>query len=245
LVLSAIGCNYDFPGKPNRDDRPVPDDQMLQFGWLYSRNCAGCHGADGKLGPAPPLNDATFLAIVPEEKLLRVIREGRHGTPMPGFAQSSGGSLTSAQVSALAEGIKLHWKSAKQPVDAAPAYLLTKADDASISSGSRAAGAEIFARACAQCHGELTAKGEQPGAGVGTIVDPDFLALISDQALRRIIITGRPDLGMPAYSAKDGRPADFQPLTSSEIDDLVALLAARRAGEDGDTTSDSPKLHEP
>ena len=29
--------------------------------------------------------------------------------------------------------------------------------------------------------------------------EPDFLALVSDQALRRIIITGRPDLGMPNY----------------------------------------------
>ena len=59
---------------------------------------------------------------------------------------------------------------------------------------------------------------------------PAFLALISDQASRRIIITGRPDLGMPNYAETDGRPEDFQPLTSAEIDDLVALLG-RLAGD--------------
>jgi hypothetical protein len=63
----------------------------------------------------------------------------------------------------------------------------------------------------------------------GPINVPAFLALISDQAIRRIIITGRPDLHMPSYAESDGRPADFQPLTSAEIDDLVALIADWRA----------------
>jgi hypothetical protein len=34
---------------------------------------------------------------------------------------------------------------------------------------------------------------------------------------------------MPSYAENDGRPKDFQPLTSAEIDDLVALLADWRA----------------
>ena len=62
----------------------------------------------------------------------------------------------------------------------------------------------------------------------GAINDRAFLALISDQALRRIIITGRHDLGMPNYAQTDGRPDDFKPLTSEEIDELVALLASWR-----------------
>jgi mono/diheme cytochrome c family protein len=238
-IVLAVGCNYDFPGKPKPADRPLPDDQVLDFDVLYRRNCAGCHGADGLLGPAPPLNNPTFLAIVPEEELLRVIRDGRHGTPMPGFGQTAGGSLTAAQVSVLAEGIKSRWKPAADS-DAIPPYLLARADDSQAAKDDHSPGAKIFARACAECHGALTGTGEQSDGSAGVVVVPDFLTLISNQALRRIIITGRPDLGMPTYSEKDGRPDDFQPLSSAEIDDLVALLAGRRAQDRPDTTSEHP-----
>ena len=64
----------------------------------------------------------------------------------------------------------------------------------------------------------------------GALNDRAFLALISNQALRRIVITGRPDLGMPIYSDSDWRSPKFQPLTSEQIHDLVALLASWRAG---------------
>ncbi len=50
------------------------------------------------------------------------------------------------------------------------------------------------------------------------------MALLSDQVLRRLIITGRSDLKMPDYAQKDCRTDDFHPLTSDEINDLVAYL---------------------
>jgi hypothetical protein len=88
----------------------------------------------------------------------------------------------------------------------------------------------VFARACAGCHGPQGQGGKNGGRQVGAINNPAFLALISDQELRRLAITGRPDLGMPAYDGKEGRPPDFRPLTSAEINDLVALLASWRLG---------------
>src|SRR5262249_37305739 len=96
--------------------------------------------------------------------------------------------------------------------------------------GDRDEGARVFARACADCHGKEGEGVERDGRLRRKINDPAFLALISDQALRRIIITGRPDLGMPAYDGTAGRPGDFRPLTSAQIDDLVALLASWRQG---------------
>src|SRR5262249_14628101 len=106
LSLLVAGC--DLPGKPREADRPIPADQVKDFDTLYSMRCAGCHGADGKLGPAPPLNNPIFIAIVPDAELLRVISEGRAVTaaqrsPMPAFGPPRGGPLTGAQLEAAAE----------------------------------------------------------------------------------------------------------------------------------------------
>ena len=60
-ILLALTAGCDFPGRPRPADRPVPADQVLDFAALYRENCAGCHGADGKHGPAPPLNDPLFF----------------------------------------------------------------------------------------------------------------------------------------------------------------------------------------
>jgi mono/diheme cytochrome c family protein len=224
LVVLAAGC--DPPGKPTDADRPVPADQVKDFDTLYSERCAGCHGADGKLGPAPPLNDPLFLAIVKDTELMDVISKGRAVTagqrsPMPAFARAGGGPLTDAQVKVLAEGIKKHWG---PPASGSPPPYLSPTGG----KGSATEGVHVFARACASCHGKEGEGVQRDGKLRRTINEPVFLALISDRALRRIIITGRPDLGMPAYDGKDERPADFRPLTSAQIDDLVALLASWR-----------------
>jgi mono/diheme cytochrome c family protein len=228
-LLLAILAGCEPPGKPNPANRPVTPNQISNFTELYATNCAGCHGADGELGPAPPLNDPLFLSIIPPSELTAIIRDGRPGTPMPAFAQLNGGALTEAQVRILADGIASNWKSPVELNITPPAYLLAKSDDAEPTPGDPQRGAEVFARACAGCHGTNGAGADQDNSMGGAINVPAFLALISDQALRRIIITGRPDLGMPTFAEPTGRPDDFQPLTPAEIDDLVALMAAWRA----------------
>src|SRR5262249_8585 len=153
--------------------------QVKNFDVLYATRCAGCHGADGKLGPAPPLNDPLFLAIVPDTELLSVISYGRAVTStqksaMPAFrlgknvplteAQATVRAelkeerhanrkqqsvLTVAQVKVLAEGIKQRWKAAAPPGDLVPPYLAPTTEG----SGNKDEGARVFARACAGCHG--------------------------------------------------------------------------------------------
>jgi len=213
-ALLAAGC--ELPGKPKR---PEPG---VHFDTLYATHCAGCHGTDGRLGPAPPLNDPNFLALVSDEDRSMVISDGRSVTPgqkspMPAFARDKGGPLTDAEIDVLANGIKTRW--------GPPASLPTDFSEVG-TSANKDRGERVFARACAGCHGSNGRGGKH-----GTINDSAFLALISDQALRRYVITGRPDLGMPAYDGKGGRPADFQPLTATEIDDLVALMADWRRGK--------------
>jgi mono/diheme cytochrome c family protein len=226
LLVVVVGCEP--PGKPNPANRPKLPDQITDFHELFAANCAGCHGASGELGPAPPLSDPLFVAIISDGDLEAIIRDGREGTPMPPFARSNGGPLTDEQVKIIAAGIKSTWKPEEPPSPAPPPYALTQSAAAS-TTGNRERGAAIFARACAACHGEQGQGVEMEGRIVSTINTPAFLALISDQALRRIIITGRHDLGMPNFAQHDGRPKDFEPLTSAEIDDLVALLADWRA----------------
>ncbi len=226
-------CGCDFAGRPDPADRPVRSDEVVDFDRLFRQNCAGCHGADGTMGPAPPLNDPIFLAIVPDEELLRAIREGRAGAPMAAFAQERGGPLTKAQANALATGLKARWKS-KLDKQLATLPYLAEHDAARRSTEDPTMGATAFARACAGCHGE---HGE--GNDAGPLNDPVFLGLVSDQALRRLIITGRADLGMPNFAEKDGRGDDYQPLSSLEVDELVAFLINWRRGSPSSTPKET------
>jgi len=249
LSISLMGAGCDFPGRPDPADRPVRADRVLDFAQLFGQNCAGCHGADGRLGPAPPLNDQLFRQIMPEEELESVIANGRNKTLMPAFAKENGGSLTRAQIQVLVyeikgrpyrvienpesgtvevvsdpQGISPKWGTPGEPPADVPSYRKPSTGGTENRTAKEAAGMSVFARACAVCHGEQ-GRGD---AMAHAINDPVFLALSSDQVLRRYVITGRSDLGMPSYA--DPRPGDpeFQPLTEDEVASLVALLASWR-----------------
>lgn len=204
------GCQA--PGQPDPANRFVAPDKVTDFAKLYAYHCAGCHGKEGLLGPAPPLNDPVFLSIVPADELVRVIRAGRPGTPMPAFSRDKGGTLTEEQVAALAEGIRRQWGSKRSTTDASPPPYVARGQ------GDTTRGETVFASACASCHGD---DGRAEGLNIRA---PAFLALMSDQVLRRYVITGRPDLGMPSYADGEGRHADFRPLSDTDVDDLTALL---------------------
>jgi cytochrome c oxidase cbb3-type subunit 3 len=226
LAFWATGCDY--PGQPRIDDRYIPPQMERTFAVLFQRNCVGCHGKRGEFGPAPPLNDKLFRALIPDTELHRVIAEGRPGTLMPAFAATNGGQLTAEQVEILANGIKTLGVPVEAVPSGAPPYLVARFQPEG-ETANQEEGLKVFARACASCHGD-DGKG---GKSVGAINDPNFLALLSDQALRRLVITGRPDLGMPDYSDPMGRPEGFTPLSSQEVTHLAALLAHWR--KDGST----------
>lgn len=216
LLLGAAalaGCDA-LPGKPRPGTHDVLPSQVVAFDALYARHCAGCHGAEGRLGAARPLNDRLYLALVPRERLRQVIARGVPGTSQPAFAESAGGELTDAQIDALVQGLVWTWggrpESAREP--GLPPYEAAP--------GEAARGQAVFAAACASCHGP-DGRGGPKG---GSVVDPSYLALVSDQGLRTTVITGRLDLGMPDWR---GYVAG-QPLTPQQVSDVTAWLAAQR-----------------
>lgn len=214
-LLAAVallpGCDA-LPGRPDEADRYRRPSEVLDFDTLYAAHCSGCHGAEGRLGPARPLADPVYLALLGPDRLRDVVSKGVSGTRMPAFARSEGGSLVDAQVAAIAEGIFARWADpAALAGMALPPYRAGRPD------ASR--GADAYARFCAACHGSDGRGGLQGGS----VVDADFLALVSDQMLRNSVIAGRPDLGMP-----DWREAGDRPMTNREISDVVAWMAAQR-----------------
>ena len=52
----------------------------MDFNFLYARNCAGCHGPNGKGGAAIGLGDPVYLAIADDATIRRVTADGVPGT---------------------------------------------------------------------------------------------------------------------------------------------------------------------
>jgi len=211
-LLALTAC--DLPGKPTPADIVQRPTDVLDPGVLYKQNCAGCHGADGKLGPAPPIGDPVYLALVDDDTLRNTISKGRPGTAMSAFAQSEGGMLTSKQVDAIVQGMRQRWgQSNVLQSGTAPPY-------AAKAPGNSQHGAAAFTTFCASCHG-AAGKGT---AKVGSIVNPYYLSLITNQGLRTIVIVGRPDFNAPDWRSN----VPGHPMTDQEITDVVAWLAAQR-----------------
>jgi cytochrome c oxidase cbb3-type subunit III len=101
-----------------------------------------------------------------------------------------------------------------------PPYSLQDAIAKGSGPGDPQRGATVYKTYCAQCHGE----GGSGAQKAGSIVDPNFLALVSDQSIRTTVITGRPDLKKPDWRSN----LDGQAMTPQEISDVVAWLSSLR-----------------
>ncbi|MEI9979806.1 MAG: cytochrome c [Edaphobacter sp.] len=224
-VLVLAGCSR-IPGRPGPGPEVVRPDEVLSFSALYKANCAACHGANGRDGAAISLANPVYLAIAGEGTLRTITAKGVPGKLMPAFAKSAGGMLTDQQINVLVHGMMQEWGKADMfSASGLPAYSVMSAGDAG-------RGQEAFGVFCARCHGangEGSAGDAKSGTGkVGSIVDGSYLALISDQGLRSIVIAGRPDEGMP-----DWRSDGSQPMTEQQITDIVAWLASKRVVDPG------------
>jgi len=224
LLLSAAclvgtGCNH-FPGKPGPEpDVPRPE-HVLDFKTLYATNCAACHGVAGVGGPAISLANPVYLGLVNENDLTMVITKGVPGKLMPAFGTSGGGLLTDEQVQVLVHGLESSWGKPGTLAGANPPSYHAPAG------ASTADGAKVFSTSCARCHGENGQGVATTAAGAmkGSIVDPTYLGLVSDQYLRSVVIAGLPDQGMPDW--RDDTPGHA--LSNDEVTGVVAWLGSHR-----------------
>jgi cytochrome c oxidase cbb3-type subunit 3/ubiquinol-cytochrome c reductase cytochrome c subunit len=216
MMLAACSTSN---GEPQTNSESVAPSQVLDFDTLYAQNCAGCHGAQGRGGASISLTNPVYLAVIDETKMRTIVANGVRGTSMPAFAQLAGGMLTEQQIEVITSGIFSRW-GRKQVLDGAnpPSYAAKAA-------GNVDHGQLVFGTYCASCHGS-----EGGGTPKGSAITNDsFLALVSDQALRTIVITGRPELGAPDWRGN----VPGHPMTDQEITDVVAWLASRRAQNPG------------
>jgi mono/diheme cytochrome c family protein len=203
-AILLLGCGH-------RVEQFVFPDQVTDFTALYRSNCAGCHGRDGRLGAARPLNDPVFLAVIGKDKLIDTIANGVPKTAMPAFAKNAGGGLTDQQITILANQMDAQWS---RPPDFGAVALPSYSADL----GDPKAGEAVFRNNCASCHGEEGVRGTK----AGSVIDAAFLALVSDQSLRTTVIAGRSDRGMPDWRQHT------KTMTPQDVSDVVAWLSGHR-----------------
>ncbi len=225
LMFELVGCAH-LSGKPAPGPEVLRPDSVLDPVVLYGQNCAGCHGAEGRKGPAMALSDPVYLAIVDDDTLRSTVSKGRPGTAMSAFAQKEGGMLTDEQVNAIIHGIRARWgKPDALAGVSAPPYNVKE-------SGNPQQGEAVYATFCASCH----STGVKGGPKAGSVTNGAYLSLVSDQGLRTIVIAGRPDFGAPDW--RENIPG--HPMTDQQISDVVAWLAGQRPKQPAQATPANP-----
>jgi cytochrome c oxidase cbb3-type subunit III len=225
LAALLVGCGHAPGYPPNPIARPA---DVTDFAALYSENCAACHGANGQNGPAMDLANPEYQALVDDSTLRKWISGGMPGTEMPASAQSAGGMLTDAQVNALIAGMRKRWSQSNVFAGATPPpYAQAQTGDAH-------SGEQSYQSRCAACHAPSPQQ----------ITSRDYLAIVGDQALRSIIIAGRPDIGQHDWShlGQGGKT----PLSAQDVDNIVAYLASlRNPATAAQAAIDTPKQPAP
>jgi mono/diheme cytochrome c family protein len=172
---------------------------------LYTANCASCHGENGEGALAPSFNSKTFLADVSDDLIFGLTKTGVPGTGMPAWSQEFGGPLTDEQVRELVAFIRSWEPGLEEIVQIEHVPNPEK-------------GAELFESVCAFCHGS-----EGTGTERAPVLNSDeLLTNFDDDWFEETIVQGRPSKGMPTWGTV---------LSPDQIEDLVALIAAWREGE--------------
>jgi cytochrome c oxidase cbb3-type subunit 3/ubiquinol-cytochrome c reductase cytochrome c subunit len=129
--------------------------------------------------------------------------------------------LTDAQVNALIAGMRRQWLQPDIFIGTTPPPYVRQQE------GDPHRGQQSYQARCAACH----------DASRQQITSPNYLSLMGDQALRSIIIAGRPDIGQPDWQHDGPGGKAAAPLSAQEVDDIVTYLASLRNAAPGQAAS--------
>ena len=209
LTLAILGIFQVYLWRePTRIQRDEERDKLaaIEAGHeLFAEHCASCHGENGEGDFGPVLNSKELLGLAPDDMLLSLTRTGIPGTFMPAWGQAFGGPLTDEQLSQIVTFMRA-WEPSAPVIEP----VIEEPDPAR--------GAAIYSQTCFVCHGENGEGTDRAPA----LNDPERLSKLDNAWYRNTIAHGRPAKGMPTWGTV---------LSPVQINDIVALLAAWRAGK--------------
>jgi cbb3-type cytochrome c oxidase subunit III len=175
--------------------------------------CAQCHGPKGVGHIGPAIGGKEFLESVDDQFLREMISHGRSGTAMRSNLKGTSGfaGLSEQQIDEVIAYLR--------KLETRPFTTIGR----TVTAGDIETGRDLFARQCAQCHGQAGSGGDGPGIG-----RPGFLATVSDGFLEGTIANGRTGTEMRGFSPGQHALAD---LAEEEVRAIVAYL---RSGVDTD-----------
>jgi len=205
LIMAGLALYSLFePQRLVHGQEQILSARIERGGEIYQLQCASCHGSQGEGGVGPALNNRALLKTTFDNAFFSVIRSGVPNTQMPAWGIEFGGPLTDEDVRDLVAFIRSY--EATAPEIAAAAFTPDPAR-----------GALLFDSTCAICHGPNGSGGDR----APKLNDPARLQKFADAWYRGVIQHGRPAKGMPTWGTV---------LSPNQISDLVALIAAWRAG---------------
>ncbi len=157
---------------------------------LFAAGCGTCHGQQGEGGSASIMRRNDFIKTNSDQVLRDVILKGIPSVGMPAWQEK----LTEDDILDVIALLRRWQVSGLTP-----------------GQGDLTNGAIQYDKAgCASCHG---AGGK--GGSASSLWNNDFVRLNDDASLRKVLLEGLPNVGMPAWLGKE---------TEADVQDLIALL---------------------
>ena len=157
---------------------------------LFGSFCAACHGPRGEgmrypgMNAFPAIGNPDFLAVASDRFIRETVTHGRPGRRMPAWGE---GGLRPEEIDAVVAHVRAFAPDVPAPVDEEPRRWVQ---------GDVETGRQLYASACASCHGEHGEGKEGPA-----LANPRFLAAATDRYLVETVRRGRHGTSMPAFGS--------------------------------------------